>query len=103
MLPWRDRWNDMATGQQQEGKESPRYFFRSVSDRGVERHRFARIILGSLGGILVNSIDTSHFFPVTFLITASNSKGEKRMDRNDGRIVCDPRGSDPRSFPAEEN
>lgn len=42
MLPWRDRWNDMATGQQQEGKESPRYFFRSVSDRGVERHRSAR-------------------------------------------------------------
>lgn len=27
----------MATGQQQEGKESPRYFFRSVSDRNYPR------------------------------------------------------------------
>lgn len=60
----------MATGQQQEGKESPRYFFRSVSDRDY-RHvtSLIRIIpaegLDSLRGC-ENSLKFDRYLPVTF-------------------------------------
>lgn len=90
----------MATGQQQEGKESPRYFFRSVSDRNypcdfINRGTrlvntsvvlLVRIILSKEFSKILDKFDTFVSFPVTFLITVNNLKREKGIDRNDRRI-----------------
>lgn len=76
----------MATGQQQEGKESPRYFFRSVSDRNYPRdfiNRGTRLVTCRFArpdnsikrfSKILDKFDIFVSFPVTFLITVNNLK-----------------------------